>query len=110
VTFNKTCLVIATASVVTMFALALRSGPAEKPAAVVMEDDDVKIFVNSSKIPQGRWLILVPWEDIQDQEVFDDLVPFRSAQCVLAVKDGKCAVISRQTATDRINSSLQSLK
>jgi hypothetical protein len=111
---NKILLLITAASVASAATVGIWQRPRAEPsvtrAETVAEGDDCKIFVTSVGSPEGRWLTLVPWEEIRDLEGFDEVVPFCSTNRVLAVKDGKCAVISRRTATERINAALRSSK
>jgi hypothetical protein len=105
--FNKTAPLIATLVVAAVVGLAHRQTAADKPAAPVSDGEEFKLFVRSVEFPEGRLLTLVPWEEIQDVERFDELVPFSSAQRVVAVAGDRCAFVSRRTVTDRVNSDLK---
>lgn len=108
--YYKLSLLAAAVSVMAAIGFSFQGKPAEKQPELVQEGDDFKLFMTSSNCPEGRWLTLVSWEEIQDSEKFDDLIPFWSPKRVLAVKGDKCAVISRRTATDRINLALKEMK
>jgi hypothetical protein len=105
--FNKFAPLIAALAVAAVVGLAHREKTPDKPAAGGPDGEEFKLFVRSVAFPEGRWLTLVPWEEIQDVEHFDELVPFCSTQRVVAVSGDRCAFVSRRTATDRVNSDLK---
>ena len=105
--YHKIGLVIIAAVLAAVGEMALprqEVSPSGDPSVLLGED--FKIRVSTMKEPEGQWLTLVPWEEIKDAVRFDEVQPFHTPNRVLAIKDGKCAVISRKTLLDRLNAEL----